>query len=158
MTHTILRIPAAKTQSGYSRSTIYLRIAQGLWTKPVSLGPRAVGCGAGSGAASGAGVGSGAGGCLARVRLAAGAGFGAPGSEAVKLSGSARGAAFGAIRSAIVPPMRLSTGASTSAPPCRTPPIAPAAAVWPTLYRSCTLPAMLPCWVAKSDAAPPADA
>jgi prophage regulatory protein len=43
MTHTILRIPSAKTQSGYSRSTIYLRISQGLWTKPVSLGPRAVG-------------------------------------------------------------------------------------------------------------------
>lgn len=43
MLHTILRIPAAKTQSGYSRSTIYLRISQGLWTKPVSLGPRAVG-------------------------------------------------------------------------------------------------------------------
>ena len=43
MTYTILRIPAAKNQSGYSRSTIYLRIAQGLWTKPVSLGPRAVG-------------------------------------------------------------------------------------------------------------------
>lgn len=43
MTTTILRIPAAKSQSGYSRSTIYLRIAQGLWTKPVSLGPRAVG-------------------------------------------------------------------------------------------------------------------
>ena len=43
MLHTILRIPAAKIQSGYSRSTIYLRIAQGLWTKPVSLGPRAVG-------------------------------------------------------------------------------------------------------------------
>lgn len=43
MTHTILRIPAAKSRSGYSRSTIYLRIAQGLWTKPVSLGPRAVG-------------------------------------------------------------------------------------------------------------------
>ncbi len=35
MTHTILRIPAAKSQSGYSRSTINLRIAQGLWTKPV---------------------------------------------------------------------------------------------------------------------------
>jgi hypothetical protein len=35
--------PALATgpQSGYSRSTIYLRIAQGLWTKPVSLGPRA---------------------------------------------------------------------------------------------------------------------
>ena len=43
MTTTILRIPAAKTQSGYSRSTIYLRIAQGLWTKQISLGPRAIG-------------------------------------------------------------------------------------------------------------------
>ena len=43
MLHTILRIPAAKAHSGYSRSTIYLRVAQGLWTKPVSLGPRAVG-------------------------------------------------------------------------------------------------------------------
>jgi len=43
MTTTILRIPAAKSRSGYSRSTIYLRISQGLWTKPVSLGPRAVG-------------------------------------------------------------------------------------------------------------------
>ncbi len=43
MPHTILRIPAAKIKSGYSRSTIYVRIAQGLWTKPVSLGPRAVG-------------------------------------------------------------------------------------------------------------------
>lgn len=43
MLHTILRIPAVKTRSGYSRSTIYLRISQGLWTSPVSLGPRAVG-------------------------------------------------------------------------------------------------------------------
>lgn len=43
MAHTILRLPAAKSESGYSRSTIYLRISQGLWTKPVSLGPRAVG-------------------------------------------------------------------------------------------------------------------
>jgi prophage regulatory protein len=43
MMHTILRIPAVKTQSGLSRSTIYLRIAQGLWTKPVNLGARAVG-------------------------------------------------------------------------------------------------------------------
>ncbi len=43
MTTTILRIPDAKNKSGYSRSTIYLRIAQGLWTKPVSLGARAVG-------------------------------------------------------------------------------------------------------------------
>jgi len=43
MMHTILRIPAVKTQSGLSRSTIYLRIAEGLWTKPVNLGARAVG-------------------------------------------------------------------------------------------------------------------
>ena len=40
---TIYRLPAVKTESGYSRSTIYLRIAQGLWTKQVSLGARAVG-------------------------------------------------------------------------------------------------------------------
>jgi prophage regulatory protein len=43
MTHTILRIPATKAQSGYSRSTIYLRISQGLWTKQISLGPRCIG-------------------------------------------------------------------------------------------------------------------
>lgn len=41
--NTILRVPDVKSQSGLSRSTLYLRIAQGLWTKPVSLGPRAVG-------------------------------------------------------------------------------------------------------------------
>ncbi len=40
---TIFRLPAVQSESGYSRSTIYLRIAQGLWTKQVSLGPRAVG-------------------------------------------------------------------------------------------------------------------
>ena len=43
MKRTILRIPAVKFESGLSRSTIYLRISQGLWTKPVSLGARAVG-------------------------------------------------------------------------------------------------------------------
>jgi len=43
MLPTILRLPAVKSESGLSRSTIYLRIAQGLWTKPVSLGARAVG-------------------------------------------------------------------------------------------------------------------
>jgi prophage regulatory protein len=43
MLHTILRIPAAQTQSGYSRSTIYLRITQGLWPRQISLGPRAIG-------------------------------------------------------------------------------------------------------------------
>ena len=43
MPHTILRMPAVKAQSGYSRSTIYLRVTQGLWTKQVTLGPRCVG-------------------------------------------------------------------------------------------------------------------
>ena len=43
MLQTIYRLPAVKYESGLSRSTIYLRIAQGLWTKPVSLGARAVG-------------------------------------------------------------------------------------------------------------------
>lgn len=39
----ILRLPDCKRFSGYSRSTIYLRISQRLWTHPISLGPRAVG-------------------------------------------------------------------------------------------------------------------
>jgi prophage regulatory protein len=43
MTHTILRLPAVIAGSGLSRSTIYLRIAQGVFTRPVSLGARAVG-------------------------------------------------------------------------------------------------------------------
>lgn len=43
MVHSILRIPSVKAESGLSRSTLYLRISQGLWTKPVRLGPRAVG-------------------------------------------------------------------------------------------------------------------
>lgn len=42
MSNTLLRLPAVKARSGYSRSTIYLRISQGLWTRPVSLGARAV--------------------------------------------------------------------------------------------------------------------
>jgi prophage regulatory protein len=40
---TILRRKAVEAVSGYSRSTQYLRIAQKLWPKPVSLGARAVG-------------------------------------------------------------------------------------------------------------------
>ena len=43
MLPTILRLPAVKSESGLSRSTLYLRITQGLWTKPISLGARAVG-------------------------------------------------------------------------------------------------------------------
>lgn len=39
----LLRLPAVQAASGYARSTIYLRIAQGLWPKPVSLGARSVG-------------------------------------------------------------------------------------------------------------------
>jgi len=43
MTYTILRLPAVLADTGLSRSTIYLRIAQGVFTHPVSLGARAVG-------------------------------------------------------------------------------------------------------------------
>lgn len=43
MVQAILRLPAVKAESGASRSTIYLRIQQGLWPKPVRLGPRSVG-------------------------------------------------------------------------------------------------------------------
>jgi prophage regulatory protein len=43
MLPTILRLHAVKSETGLSRSTIYLRITQGLWTKPISLGARAVG-------------------------------------------------------------------------------------------------------------------
>jgi prophage regulatory protein len=39
----ILRLPAVKTRTGLSRSTIYLRISQGTFPRPVSLGGRAVG-------------------------------------------------------------------------------------------------------------------
>ena len=39
----ILRRRQVQAESGYSRSTIYLRISQGLWPKPVRLGARAVG-------------------------------------------------------------------------------------------------------------------
>ncbi len=42
-TITIERIPAVRTRSGQSRSTLYSRVAQRLWTRPVSLGPRMVG-------------------------------------------------------------------------------------------------------------------
>jgi prophage regulatory protein len=39
----ILRRKTVESLTGYSRSTIYLRAAQGLFPKPVSLGARAVG-------------------------------------------------------------------------------------------------------------------
>ncbi len=43
MTHTILRLPEVKRSTGLSRSTIYLRIAEGRFPKPIGLGGRAVG-------------------------------------------------------------------------------------------------------------------
>lgn len=43
MSHNILRLPAVKARTGLSRSTIYLRIAEGSFPPPVSLGGRAVG-------------------------------------------------------------------------------------------------------------------
>lgn len=44
---TLLRRKQVEALSGYSRSTLYLRIGQGLWPKPVALGQRAVGWPAG---------------------------------------------------------------------------------------------------------------
>ena len=43
MPHTVLRLPAVKARTGLSRSTIYLRVSQGVFPTPVSLGGRAVG-------------------------------------------------------------------------------------------------------------------
>jgi prophage regulatory protein len=43
MANFILRLPAVIQRTGLSRSTIYLRIAQGMFPAPVSLGARAVG-------------------------------------------------------------------------------------------------------------------
>ena len=43
MTQAILRLPAVKAATGLSRSTLYLRIAHGVFPHPVSLGGRAVG-------------------------------------------------------------------------------------------------------------------
>lgn len=43
MLNTILRLQSVKAETGFTRSTLYLRISQRLWTKPVSLGGRTVG-------------------------------------------------------------------------------------------------------------------
>ncbi|HLQ12538.1 MAG TPA: AlpA family phage regulatory protein [Steroidobacteraceae bacterium] len=40
---TILRLPSVEAETGLSCATIYRRVAEGLWPKPVSLGARAVG-------------------------------------------------------------------------------------------------------------------
>ena len=43
MDTSFLRLPEVKRRTGLARSTIYLRIANGLLTAPISLGGRAVG-------------------------------------------------------------------------------------------------------------------
>ena len=43
MTHTILRLPDVLRQRGRSRSAHYLDIQQGLFTRPIAIGSRAVG-------------------------------------------------------------------------------------------------------------------
>jgi prophage regulatory protein len=43
MAHVVLRLPLVKGRTGLSRSTIYLRVAEGSFPKPVSIGIRAVG-------------------------------------------------------------------------------------------------------------------
>ncbi|HEY5330421.1 MAG TPA: AlpA family transcriptional regulator [Acidobacteriaceae bacterium] len=43
MSNMILRLPAVKTRTGLSRSTIYARVAEGRFPKPISLGARAIG-------------------------------------------------------------------------------------------------------------------
>jgi len=43
MPNKILRMPSVNAAAGYAPSTLYLRISEGLWTPPVSLGARAVG-------------------------------------------------------------------------------------------------------------------
>ncbi|MGB0722306.1 MAG: helix-turn-helix transcriptional regulator [Gammaproteobacteria bacterium] len=43
MATTILRLPAVIARTGLSRSTIYLRISNGEFPKPVPLGGRVVG-------------------------------------------------------------------------------------------------------------------
>jgi prophage regulatory protein len=40
---TILRLEAVLAEAGYSRSTLYLRIADGTFSKPIPLGERIVG-------------------------------------------------------------------------------------------------------------------
>ena len=43
MNQTILRLPDVKARTGLSRSTIYLRLAEGSFPRPVSLGARSIG-------------------------------------------------------------------------------------------------------------------
>ena len=40
---TIIRLKRVSEETGTAKSTVYLRIAQGLHTPPIKIGPRAVG-------------------------------------------------------------------------------------------------------------------
>jgi prophage regulatory protein len=42
-TNRLIRMPAVIAFSGNARSTVYRRIAEGLWPEPVKIGPRTVG-------------------------------------------------------------------------------------------------------------------
>lgn len=42
MAYHLFRRPQVEAETGLPRSTLYLRISQGLWTKPISLGARSV--------------------------------------------------------------------------------------------------------------------
>jgi prophage regulatory protein len=43
MTKVILRLPTVQNRTGLSRSSIYLKVSEGRFPKPISLGVRAVG-------------------------------------------------------------------------------------------------------------------
>lgn len=43
MSFSIFRLPVVQTETGFSRTTIYRYIGNGLWTKPVRIGLRSVG-------------------------------------------------------------------------------------------------------------------
>jgi len=43
MAQTILRLPEVKARTGLARSTIYLRMSEGAFPEPISLGARSVG-------------------------------------------------------------------------------------------------------------------
>lgn len=43
MSKSFLRLPEVKKRTGFSRSSIYLKVSKGLFPKPISLAPRTVG-------------------------------------------------------------------------------------------------------------------
>lgn len=43
MAYVVLRLPVVVVRTGFSRSSIYQRIAEGKFPAPIQLGPRAVG-------------------------------------------------------------------------------------------------------------------